>query len=213
MCIASHAGAIGAADCDQPDLAVARSLDQRARHHCGGAQELPLQPVEHDLVFLGILGVAAVLVVARAAREVRALRAHARKRAIRDAVVVPVEIAVELGELLDLFLAQDLAAIRTIRVVPLELGAHPVVHADVEIRQHEHRRLQPVGEIEGRDREIEALLGVRREDQHVPRVAVRGVGAGAGCRPAACASACRSRGPRAGCRRSRPGSRRSTRAR
>ena len=84
--------------------------------------------------------------------------AHAWKRAVRDAVVVPVEIAVELGELLDLLLAEDLAAIRTIRVVP-QARAHPVVHADVEIRQHEHRRLQPVGEIEGRDREIEALLG------------------------------------------------------
>ena len=66
--------------------------------------ELAREPVEHDLVFGGILGVRAVLRVARAAREIRALRMHAGQRAVRNAVAVDVEIAMEFLELLDLFL-------------------------------------------------------------------------------------------------------------
>ena len=40
---------------------------------------------------------------------------------------------------------------------------------------HEHRRLQALGEVEGLHGHVEALLGVRREQQHVLGVAVRGV--------------------------------------
>ena len=54
----------------------------------------------------------------------------------------------ELRQRFDFFFRQDLAAVRPIGVVPLELGAHPVVHADVEVGHHEHRGLQPFGEIE-----------------------------------------------------------------
>ena len=64
------------------------------------------------------------------------------------------------------------------RVVPRERLAQPLVHADVEVEHDEDRRLQPVGEIEGQRRELEALARVFREQQHVLGVAVRGVGAG-----------------------------------
>jgi hypothetical protein len=84
---------------------------------------------------------------------------------------------VEFRQRLDLLLAEHLAAVGTVAVVPLQFGAHPVVHADVEVRQHEHRRLQPLGEVEGLHGQVEALLGIRGEDQHVLGVAVRGVGA------------------------------------
>ena len=47
----------------------------------------------------------AVLRVARAAREIRALGMHAGQRAIRNAVAVHVEIAMEFLELGDFFLA------------------------------------------------------------------------------------------------------------
>ena len=41
-----------------------------------------------------------------------------------------------------------------------------------------HRRLQPVGEVEGERAELERLGRVLREQEHVLGVAVRGVGAG-----------------------------------
>ena len=138
--------------------------------------ELARQPVEHDLVLGRILGVRAVLRVAGAAREIRALGMHARQRAIRNAVAVDVEIAVEFLELVDFFLRQHLAAIGHVVVVPFQIGAHPVVHADVEIRHHHDRRLQPLGQVEGIAREVEALLGIAREQADVLGVAVRGVG-------------------------------------
>ena len=97
--------------------------------------------------------------------------------AVRNAVAVDVEVAVERLDLLELLGAEHLAAIRHVVVVPLELRDHPVVHADVEIGQHEDRRLQALGEVEGHRRHLEALLGIRRKQQHVLGVAVRRVGA------------------------------------
>ena len=148
-----------------------------ARHQLLRGVPLLHQPVEHDLVLGRILGVRAVLRVPRAAREVRRLRMHARQRAIGNAVTVLVEVAIELLELRDLLLAQHLAAIGAVAVVPLQVAAHPVVHADVEVRHHEHRGLQALGEIERLHRHVEALLRIRRIQADVPRVAVRGVGA------------------------------------
>src|SRR5437764_597078 len=47
-----------------------------------------------------------------------------------------------------------------------------------EVERDKARRLQPVGEIERVGGEGEGLVGVRREQQDVLRIAVRGVGAG-----------------------------------
>ncbi len=55
--------------------------------------------------------------------------------------------------------------------------AHPIVHADVEIGEHENRGLQAFGNIEGLHSQIEALLGICRKQQHMPRIAVRSIGA------------------------------------
>ena len=52
-----------------------------------------------------------------------------------------------------------------------------LVHADLEVEQHEHRRLQPVGEIEGLRRELEGLAGILRKQHHVLGVAVGRIGA------------------------------------
>src|SRR3974377_945378 len=101
------------------------------------AQPLLAQPVDDDLVLLRILGVAPVLVVPRTAREVGALGAHAREGTLWYAVVVVVVVTPELldgGELLGI---EHLAAVRHVARIPLELRAHPVVHADVEVRQHQ----------------------------------------------------------------------------
>jgi hypothetical protein len=152
--------AVAAADRDQADRVGAGALDDRPGHQRPGPVELADQPVEHELVVGRVLGVTAVLVVSGAAGEVRALGRHARQRPVRDRVIVHVEVAVEFRQRLDLLLAEHLAAVGTVAVVPLQFGAHPVVHADVEVRQHEHRRLQPLGEVEGLHGQVEALLGI-----------------------------------------------------
>ena len=53
----------------------------------------------------------------------------------------------------------------------------PVVHADVEVAQHEDRRLEAFGEVEGIDRELERFARIGRKQADVARVAVRGIGA------------------------------------
>ena len=95
----------------------------------------------------------------------------------RDAVAVDVEIAAEILAGVELFGRHHLAAVVGALVVPLEGLAQAMVHADVEIGHDEHRRLQPVGEVERVGGEVEALLGILGEQQHVLGVAVGGVGA------------------------------------
>ncbi len=51
-----------------------------------------------------------------------------------------------------------------------------LVHADLKVQQHENRRLQPLGEIEGLRREFEGLAGILREQHHVLGIAMGGVG-------------------------------------
>ena len=82
-----------------------------------------------------------------------------------------------LLELVERLGVQHLAAVVHVRVVPGERIGHPVVHADVEIGHDHHRRLQPLGQIEGLRPQREALGRVLREQQHVLGVAVRGIGA------------------------------------
>ena len=63
-------------------------------------------------------------------------------------------------------------AIGPIRIIPGELRRNPVVHTDIEIAQHEDRRLKPFGQIEGFCGKIEALGRIRREKQNVFGIAV-----------------------------------------
>jgi hypothetical protein len=100
---------------------------------------------------------------------------NAGQRAIRNAIAVHVEVAMEFFELLDLVFRVDLAAVWHVVVVPLEIGAHPVVHADVEIRHHHDRGLQPLGEIERVAREVETFFGIARKQADVFGVAMRRV--------------------------------------
>ena len=162
---------------DDADLAVALADDLGLRHIARGRRKFALQPVEHHLVLDGILRVGPVLVVSRAAREVRPLGTDAGQGAVRDRVIVAIHVAVELVEARDLLRRQHLAAVGSVRIVPLQVLAHPIVHADVEIGEDEHRRLQALGQVERLDRHVKAFFGIGRKQQHVTRVAVRGIGA------------------------------------
>ena len=97
---------------------------------------------------------------------------RAWQRAIRNAVSVHIEVTIEGLRLLQIFRRQDLATIRHMVFIPLKLGDHPVVHADIEIRQHHNRRLQTFGEIERGDGRAETFIGIGRKQQHMFRIAV-----------------------------------------
>ena len=105
----------------------------------------------HARVGLGVLGVARRLVVARAAREVGALRVlDAGQRAVRDAVAVDVAVALELRQLRE----------RRRRRAPCRgptacsgYGNGSLIQLFMprsRSREHEHRRLQPLGQVERR---------------------------------------------------------------
>ncbi len=187
---------------DEADARRAAPVDDCLRHQCLGGVELALQAIEHDLIFGRVFGVAAVLRVTRAAREIGALGMCAGQRAIGNGVAVLVEVAVELVDLLELFLGQHLAAVGHVGVVPFQVRTHPVVHADVEIRHDEHRRLQALGEIERAAPPCRNILpgcwGTAGRDAY-RRAKHRRRASG---RTAECASACPSMGRRAECRRS-----------
>ncbi len=135
--------------------------------------KLARQPVHHLQVLVRLLGVARRIVVSRAAREVRRLgMIGARQRAPADGVAVHIAVAREAAQPFEVFRGQHLAAIqRLVRIG--ERLRHPVVHAQVEIAEHKHRRLQPLGQIERRVAELEALLHRARQQNNVLGVAVR----------------------------------------
>ena len=169
-------GGIAAADGDQRHLGARLMRDLRSRHMLSGMLELPLEAVDEFLIRVGVLGVESVLVMAGATHEVRALATHTGKRARRDAVAVHVEVARELLDLLKCSRVEHLAAIGLVGVVPLEALHHPVIHPDVEVARDEDGCLVPIGEVERLDGHLKALLGIRREEQEMLGVAVRGVG-------------------------------------
>src|SRR6266567_2934275 len=88
------------------------------------------------------LRVPGVLVVARTAREVtRGRVVGAGQCAVRDAVAVDVLVAAPFAaEAVQVLLVQDLAAVEWPLGV-LESRRDPQIHAEVEVRQHENRRL------------------------------------------------------------------------
>src|SRR5207244_12263235 len=118
-----------------------------------------LEAIHVARVCAGALGVPGVLVVARTAREVtRGGMVGAGERAVRDAVALDVLVSAPLAaEAIQVFLAQDLASIERLLGV-LESRSHPQVHAEVEIREHEHRRLETVGVVDRVAPELVALI-------------------------------------------------------
>ena len=121
---------------------------------------------------------------------------RARVGAIGNAVAIDIKVTPEILAGFELGGGHHLAAVHAPRVVPHQRFAQAVVHADVEVGHQEHRRLQTVGQVEALRAELETLMWVFGEQQHVFGVAVGGVGAAdhvsllgarrhAGARPAA----------------------------
>ena len=96
----------------------------------------------------------------------------AGKRAIRNGVAVDVFVTRKTARLLQLFFGQYLAALQRLFGILERLG-HPVVHAQVEIRHDEHRRLHLLRQVEGIARHREALRGRAGEQHGMLGVAVR----------------------------------------
>src|SRR5947209_14468450 len=90
----------------------------------------------------------------------------------RNVFVAFTDIPIERLNLLELFRRQYPSAVWSICIVPLQFGHYPVVHADVEIRQHHDRSLKVFGQIKGGDRELKALRRVRREKEDMLCVSV-----------------------------------------
>ena len=137
---------------------------------------------------------------------------RARQRAPADGVAVHVAIARKAAQPLEILGGQHLAAIQRLLRIRKRLR-HPVVHAQIEIGEHKHRRLQPLRQIERRVAELEALLHGARQQNHVLGVAVRKKRRRQQIGLLRCAWACPSKARCAARRRSRPESRRSSRAR
>src|SRR6266404_4534022 len=93
------------------------------------------------------------------AREVtRGGMIRAGQRPVGHSVTVDVAISRPFaGKALEVRFGQNLSAVKR-PVGVLELGRHPEVHAEVEVRKYEHRRLEPVGVVEGVAGELVALL-------------------------------------------------------
>ena len=117
-----------------------------------------------------------MLVVPRSAHEVGTFGAHTGNGARRDPVSIGVEIPREPRQSRERLRIEHLAAIGPVVVVPGEPRHHPVVHPDVQVRCHEHRRLEPLGDIKGLHRHLETLVRIGGIEYRVPSVAVRGVG-------------------------------------
>ena len=113
-----------------------------------------------------------------AAHEVGPAGVLAGEGARRDEVGVLVGEPVELRHQVEVDAGQHPTAVGEVGVVPGQRRHDPVVHADVEVGEHEDRGLEPLGEVEGPHREVEALGRVGREQQQVLGVAVGCVGAG-----------------------------------
>ena len=163
--------------------AEARRLLGRAEDGLGHQRlrrlELLQQALHVGLVIRALLRVDRVGVLGSPAGEVAALRGvRARIGAERNPVAVHVEIPSEFFSRVEHLGRHHLAAVVLAAVVPLKRRAQALVHADVEIAHQEHRRLQPLGEVERLRGHLEALVRVLREKQHVLGVAVARVGAG-----------------------------------
>ena len=149
-------GAVAAAERDDsPGRALVRGQRDRGRHERSRRLELAQEPIHALLILVRSLRVACGLVVPRAAREVaRPSDAHRDRCGSRFRRRPCPGNAGSCGSASSCFRVEHLAAVRPEVVVPLELPAHPVVHADIQVGHDDDRRLQPLGEIERGDREI-----------------------------------------------------------
>ncbi len=119
-----------------------------------------------------------LLVVAAAAGEVGGRRMiGAGQGAIADAVAIHVLVAGELAQALQVFPAEHLAAVDGLFGIGERLR-HPVVHAQVEVGEHEHRSLEFFGQVEGVAGHAEALGHGGGKQQDVPGVAMGEEGGG-----------------------------------
>ena len=111
-----------------------------------------------------------------AAGEPRRLRmVGARQRAIANTVPVHVFVTGKAAQPVEVFLRQHFPTIdRFFRI--LERFRHPVVHAEVEVRHHEHRRLQLLGQIERLTRHRETFRHRTRQQHGMDGIAVRELG-------------------------------------
>ena len=137
---------------------------------------LQQQAVHHFLILVGNFGVAAVFVVAGTAREKRAVLDGCQAECGREPrCLLPADSGGYRRHGLQLFGSENETAVGAIGFVPFDFRGDPVVHADIEIGQHENRRLELFGEIETPDREFKTFGRIRREQQNVFGIAVRSV--------------------------------------
>ena len=92
--------------------------------------------------------------------------------AIRNAVVVDIEIPSEILAGVELRGGHHLAAVHPARVVPGKGFRQPILHPDIEIEHDEDRRLQTIRQVERERAEFEAFARILRHQQYVLRVTV-----------------------------------------
>ncbi len=154
-------------------------LRNRGRHQLLRGLQLASQALHVVRIVGAGLAVFGVGIARRAAAEEGALgRVGARYRAPGNAIAIDIEIAAEILARIQHLGGHHLAAIVAATVVPVEGLAQAIVHADIQIEQDKHRRLQAVSQVEGLGTEREALVGVFGKQHHVLGIAVRSVGAG-----------------------------------
>ncbi len=147
-------------------------LLHRLRHQPPGRLVLAAQPIHVRLPVLRLLAVDIPLVMSSATAERGGERVGvAWQRAGADPVAVRVGEAHKAAQALQLLGAQELAAIQRLLGVG-ERRAGPEIHAEVEIAQHKHGRLQALGEIEGAIAALEALGHAAGQQHHLAGVAV-----------------------------------------
>ena len=96
----------------------------------------------------------------------------------RNSVAVYVFVAAKISAGFEHFGCHDLATVVITAFVPHKGFAQPLVHADVQVGHHKHRRLQAIGQIKRSGRMFKTLGGVFGEQKHVFGVAVRCIGTG-----------------------------------
>src|SRR5579863_10271220 len=168
---------ITSADRDESRPRAFPFFDYRGGHESGGFFMFEQEPVHHFLVVIGHFGVVAVFGVAGAAREECAFRADPRQGAGRDVTAILRHVAEKFRYRVELFRTQYASAVGPVGIVPGKLRRYPVIHTDVEIAEHEDRRLEALGKIKALRGELKTLGGIGGEEQNMFGVAMRGVGA------------------------------------
>ena len=165
-------GSVAAAQCDDGGFGARLGLRQWFGHKFFRGFPFSPQAVEHLLVLLWILGIASVLVVAGTPGEETAARMNPGKRTEANTVAVGVLVPVKIFKVFQFLLVQNLAAVGFVGRGPGKFRAGPVIHADVQIGQHDHRSLQAFRQVECLKRKIKTFLRVGGEQEYVAGIAV-----------------------------------------